>query len=58
MSPSQPVQAASLPYYLFVPQIEFADDVSDAYAHIRHSIEMLVGIVPDMPGALSIRKKI
>jgi hypothetical protein len=30
-------------------QIELADGVPDA--HIRHSIETLVGIVPDMPGA-------
>ncbi|KAF8800050.1 hypothetical protein BYT27DRAFT_6842465 [Phlegmacium glaucopus] len=30
-------------------QIELIDGISDA--HIRHSIETLVGIVPDMPGA-------
>ena len=30
-------------------QIEFADGIPDA--HIRYSIETLVGIVPDMPGA-------
>lgn len=30
-------------------QIELADGIPDA--HIRHSIETLVGIVPDMPGA-------
>ena len=30
-------------------QIELADGIPDA--HIRHSIERLVGIIPDMPGA-------
>ena len=51
MSRSQLVQAAlSLNSRLPVcSQIELADGIPDA--HIRHSIEMLVGIIPEMPGA-------
>ena len=51
MSRSQLVQAAaSLNSRLPVcSQIELADSIPDA--HIRHSIETLVGIIPDMPGA-------
>ena len=51
MSRSQLIEAAlSLNSRLpAVSQIELADSIPDA--HIRHSIETLVGIVPDMPGA-------
>ena len=51
MSRPQLIQAAvSLNSRLPVcSQIELADGIPDA--HIRHSIETLVGIVPDMPGA-------
>ena len=51
MSRSQLIQAAvSLNSRLpSCSQIELADSIPDA--HIRHSIETLVGIVPDMPGA-------
>ena len=51
MSRSQLVQAALLlnSRLPVCSQIELADDIPDA--HIRHSIEKLVGIVPDMPGA-------
>ena len=51
MSRSQLIQAAvSLNSRLPVcSQIELADSIPDA--HIRHSIETLVGIVPEMPGA-------
>ena len=51
MSRSQLVQTAVL-FNSRLPvcsQIEIADGIPDA--HIRHSIETLVGIVPDMPGA-------
>jgi hypothetical protein len=51
MSRSQLVQAAVMlnSHLPVCSQIELADTIPDA--HIRHSIEMLVGIVPDMPGA-------
>ena len=51
MSRSQLVQTALL-FNSRLPvcsQIELADGIPDA--HIRHSIEVLVGIIPDMPGA-------
>ena len=51
MSRSQLVKAAEL-FNSRLPvcsQIGLADGIPDA--HIRHSIETLVGIVPDMPGA-------
>jgi len=51
MSRSQLVEAGLLLNSRLPPcsQIELANGVPDA--HIRHSIETLVGIVPDMPGA-------
>jgi hypothetical protein len=51
MSRSQLVQTAVLlnSHLPVCSQIELADGIPDA--HIRHSIETLVGIVPDMPGA-------
>ena len=51
MSRSRLIQAALL-FNSRLPvcsQIELADTIPDA--HIRHSIETLVGIVPEMPGA-------
>lgn len=51
MSRSQLVQTAVLlnSRLPVCSEIELADGIPDA--HIRHSIEKLVGIVPDMPGA-------